>query len=289
MSNRDSVQRFLFENTDIRGERVVLQSSFDKALAAHNYPNPIREILGELTAAAVLLSNTLKFSGVMSLQAKGTGPLSLLMVECTDQKSFRALARWSGNVEGEGLEALLGQGQLVITVDPDKGQRYQGIVPLNQPTLSKCLEHYFSQSEQLPTQVWLASDGIKAAGMLLQGLPVSTEKSLYSREEAWARLCALTNTVSDSELLNLDSETLLHRLYNEDDVRLFDSEVVCFQCNCSRDRSANIIQSIGKEEAESVISEQGRIAMDCQFCNQQYVFSALDVANIFSKDDVQIH
>ena len=148
MSNKDSVQRFLFDNTDIRGEHILLQESFSKALASHDYPEPVRKVLGELTAAAVLLSTTLKYSGVMTLQAKGTGDLSLLMVECTNQKTFRALARCAGECGAHGLKELLGEGQLVITIDPDQGKRYQGIVPLNHSNLSESLEHYFAQSEQ---------------------------------------------------------------------------------------------------------------------------------------------
>ncbi|WP_263081614.1 Hsp33 family molecular chaperone HslO [Endozoicomonas sp. Mp262] len=289
MSTTDSVQRFIFENTDIRGERVCLQASFEDALAAHDYPLPVKRLLGELVAASVLLSTTLKFSGLMSLQVKGTGPLSLLMVECTERKSFRALARFSGDCEEGGIEKLIGQGQLVITIDPDKGQRYQGIVPLTYPTLSECLEHYFAQSEQLSTRIWLASDGYKAAGMLLQALPASKESSKKLREETWSRLCLLTNTVSDNELLSLESESLLSRLYHEEQVRLFDSEPVVFQCNCSRKRSAQIIHSIGKDEADSVIREQGQIAMDCQFCNQQYVFSPDDVIDIFNGHEGYLH
>ena len=281
-SRKDSVQRFLFEKSDIRGERVYLENSFEEALASHDYPGPVRELLGELVAAAVLLSTTLKYNGVMTLQAKGTGPLSLLMVECNNTNNFRALARWSGDCPDQGLHALLKEGQLVITIDPDQGQRYQGIVPLEQPTLSSCLEHYFTQSEQLATRVWLASDGVKAAGMLIQELPhTGDEDTLSERQEFWHRIIALTHTVSSDELLTIDTETLLHRLYHEDDVRLFDADPVSFQCTCSRVRSLSIIRSLGEEEVKSVIHERGHIAMDCQFCNQQYVFSPKDVSGLW--------
>lgn len=282
MSNKNAVQRFIFDNTDIRGEHVFLNSCFEDALAAHNYPLPVRQLLGELVAASLLLSTTLKFSGLMCLQVKGSGPLSLLMVECTDKNSFRALARLSGTCDQEGL-ALVGEGQLVVTIDPDQGQRYQGIIPLNQPTLSQCLEHYFEQSEQLSTRVWLACDGSNVAGLLLQALPVRAEESQAVREETWSRVCALTHTVSKEELLCLSPEVLLGRLYHEESVRLLASEPVIFQCNCSRKRSAQIIRGIGKAEADSVIEEQGQILMDCQFCNQQYVFKPKEVAAIFKQ------
>ncbi|WP_330926509.1 Hsp33 family molecular chaperone HslO [Candidatus Sororendozoicomonas aggregata] len=288
MSNRDSVRRFLFNNTNIRGERVILDSSFEQALASHDYPEPVRKLLGELVAATVLLSTTLKYKGLMTIQAKGTGPLSLLMVECTDQQTFRALARVSGDCSQSGLSNLLGQGQMVMTIDPDQGKRYQGIVPLNDETLSQSLEHYFAQSEQLPTRVWLASDGMKASGLFIQSLPDNKDNGAYDKGETWNRITTLSNTVSGNELLTLDSERLLGRLYHEEDVRVFDAESVSFKCNCSLQRSAHIIRGIGQEEAESVVRDEGKIAMDCQFCNKQYTFSAEDVAKIFSGHDLKI-
>ncbi len=287
MSNRDSVQRFLFDNTNIRGERVIIDSSFEQAFASHNYPEPVRKLLGELVAATVLLSTTLKYNGLMTVQAKGTGPLSLLMVECTDQQTFRALARVSGDCSQSGLSNLLGQGQMVMTIDPDQGKRYQGIVPLNDDSLSGCLEHYFAQSEQLPTRVWLASDGMKASGLFIQALPGNKDNGASDQGENWNRIVTLSSTVSNNELLTLDSEMLLSRLYHEEEVRVFDAEWVSFKCNCSRQRSAHIIRSIGQEEATSVIHDDGKIAMDCQFCNRQYTFSAKDVAHIFSGRDLE--
>ncbi|MDP0589344.1 MAG: Hsp33 family molecular chaperone HslO [Candidatus Endonucleobacter bathymodioli] len=291
--NRDSVQRFLFENIHIRGERAYVENSLNEALAAHCYPDVIRELLGQLVAAAILLSNTLKYSGLMTLQAKGSGAVSLLMVECTNKNSFRVLARWSGECSRSGVADLLGNGTLAITIDPDQGQRYQGVVPMDKPTLSECLEHYFSQSEQLPTRIWLSSDGVRASGLLLQVLPYKNnngeEDVLLDRDECWIRITALTNTVSSLELLELDSESLLRRLYNREEVLVFDSEPVKFQCTCSRERSDVIIKSIGRKEADSVIREQGRIDMDCQFCNRQYSFDAKDIMRIFNSHGLRLH
>ena len=288
MSKQDQAQRFLFDNADIRGELVSLGSSLEESLAAHNYPVNVKALLGELVAAAVLLSSTLKFEGILSLQAKGDGPLSLLMVECTDQKTFRALARWdeeqTDKLTATGLSGLLGHGQLVMTVDPHKGNRYQGIVPLHHATLAECLNDYFKHSEQLATQFWLASNGDSACGMLLQALPESVE-SKETHDETWERLAVLADTLTEEELLTLDHETLLTRLYHQEDVRVFDADAVSFNCNCSRHRTAKILQSVGKEEAEEIIAEQGEIAMGCQFCNQSYTFNAKDVADIFSGNE----
>ena len=282
-------QRFLFENTDIRGELVSLDSSFQEALAAHDYPLPVKALLGELAAATVLLSSTLKFEGILSLQAKGNGPLSLLMVECTDQKTFRALARWEGELTGNGLSSLLGQGQMVMTVDPHKGNRYQGIVPLHHETLADSLGDYFKQSEQLPTRFWLTSNGEHCRGMLLQALPSTVEQHAQEKNEAWSRVQIFAETVTEQEMLELDNETLLTRLFNEETVRLFDAEPVSFSCNCSRQRSAKIIQGLGREEVDSIIAEQGQLAMDCQFCSQKYVFDAQDVHDIFDNKAPQTH
>lgn len=292
MMSKDNAQRFLFDNADIRGEIISLNSSFVDALAAHDYPKNVRELLGELVTAAVLLSSTLKFEGVMGLQAKGDGPLSLLMVECTDQKTFRTLARWEegADLSGQGLKQLLGKGTLVMTVDPHKkGNRYQGIVPLHHETLSDSLKDYFQQSEQLPTRFWITSNGDQCAGMLLQALPGNVESSDEEREESWSRMVILAETVTDEELLNLDHETVLSRLFHEEDVRLFNKEPVTFNCNCSRPRSARILKGLGRTEMDSIVAEQGEVAMDCQFCNQKYVFTEKDIADIFGGDEPKVH
>ncbi|OED43761.1 molecular chaperone Hsp33 [Endozoicomonas sp. (ex Bugula neritina AB1)] len=290
MSKKDIAQRFLFDNTDIRGELISMEGSFAEAVAAHKYPDSIRQLLGELAVASVLLSTTLKFEGMMSLQARGDGALSLLMVECTDQKTFRALARFDEEqITGSSLNELLGQGTMAITIDPVKGNRYQGIVPLNKDSLVECLEEYFAQSVQLPTKLWLASNGEACAGMLLQSLPASAEVSADAREAFWEHISALAGTIKDEELLELNHETILTRLFHDEDVRLFDEEPVVFSCNCSRQRSAKVISSLDKAEIDSVIEEMGVVAMDCQFCSQQYRFDKEDVAGIFSGEEQKYH
>ena len=290
MNDKDIAQRFLFENSDIRGELASLDSSFAESVAAHEYPAPVRKLLGEFAAASILLVSTLKFEGLMTLQAKGNGALSLLMVECTDQKTFRALARFDEEkITGEGLTELLGQGTMVITIDPVKGKRYQGIVPLNKSNLAECLQEYFAQSVQLPTRLWLASNGESASGMLLQSLPATAEVSETDRAAFWDHVSALGETVKQEELLELDAETILHRLFHEEKVRLFDAEKVAFSCNCSRQRSAKIISSLDKAEIDSVIKEIGEVAMDCQFCNHRHVFTAEDIEKIFSGEGPAYH
>lgn len=282
MSRTDNTaQRFLFENTDIRGEIVSLNGSYIDALASHDYPEVVRRLLGELIASAVLLSTTLKFDGLLTLQARGDGPLNLLMVECTDQRSFRAVAQFREDIIEAPLPALVGKASLLITVDPVKGKRYQGIVPLEKETLAASLEDYFAQSVQLQTRLWLACDGQTATGLLLQALPATTELSREIRCESWQRVTSLAETVQNPELLDLDHETLLFRLFHEEIVRVFEHEPVRFVCTCSRQRSAKIISTLDRQEIDAIIKEEGQVAMDCQFCNHQYRFDKEDIDAIY--------
>lgn len=289
MSRTDNaVQRFIFDNTDIRGEIVSLNHSYVDALVAHDYPEVVRRLLGELVASALLLSTTLKFDGLLTLQARGDGPLTLLMVECTDQRSFRAVAQFKDDLSEGTLQELLGKASLLITVDPVKGKRYQGIVPLEKETLCASLEDYFTQSVQLQTRLWLACDGQTCGGLLLQALPASVELSEEVRAESWKRMTALADTIQDAELLELDHETLLVRLFHEETVRIFEKEPVRFVCTCSHERSAKIISTLDRKEIESIIEEEGQVAMDCQFCNHQYVFGKEDIDSIFNEKP-QLH
>ncbi len=284
MSRTDNaVQRFIFEDTDIRGEIVSLNSSYVEALASHDYPEVIRHLLGELIASAVLLSTTLKFDGLLTLQVRGDGPLNLLMVECTDQHSFRAVAQFQNDITDAPLLTLLGNASLLITVDPVKGKRYQGIVPLEKETLAANLEDYFAQSVQLQTRLWLACDGQSAAGLLLQALPANTELSPEIRSESWQRVTALAETVQPEELLDLDHETLLFRLFHEETVRVFEPEPVQFVCTCSWPRSAKIISTLDRQEIDAILAEEGQVTMDCQFCNHQYTFNKDDIDAIYEQ------
>lgn len=287
--NINAVQRFIFDNTDIRGEIVSLNQSYVDALAAHQYPEAVRQLLGELIAAAVLLSETLKFDGVLTLQARGNGPISLLMVECTSTKSFRAVSHFDeSRLAGDTLQELLGEASLLVTVDPANGKRYQGIVPLEKANLGLCLEDYFEQSVQLPTRLWLACDGEGCAGFLLQALPPSVETSTDARNESWSRLTTLAETITDDELLQLSHEQVLIRLFHEEDVRLFDEEAVQFLCTCSWERSGKILKTLERAELDSIILEQGKIVMDCQFCNHHYEFFEKDIEALYS-DTPTVH
>lgn len=278
MSNSDQIQRVLFDELDIRGVLVGLETSYQKALEKHNYPQVICRVLGEMMAAASVLSANLKFDGRLILQAQGEGAVSLLMAECNHNQDLRAIARFDGELpEDASFIELLEKGRMAITIDPEKGQRYQGVVPLEGDTLGKCLEAYFGQSEQLPTQMHFVADDERAAGFLLQVLPAEG-----TAEEDWSRISHLASTLKDAELLTLDNETLLYRLFHEEKCRLYEADAVQFNCDCSRERSLHSLKFMTKEELQGILNEQGNIDVSCQFCSEQYHFDQADLDLLFS-------
>lgn len=274
----DFVQRFHFSESPVRGMLVQLGDSVEAVLERHSYPERVANLLAEALAASVLLASTLKFEGSLILQARGNGPLETLMVECNHRHELRGIAQisesWTEASAELSLPELFGEGQLSITIDPDNGQRYQGIVPLNSNTLAACLEHYFEQSEQLPTKLWLAADDGNAAGLLLQVLPGHDKAE---DADIWPRLCQLSNTVKTEELLELPATELLYRLYHEETVELHEADEVVFHCSCSRERTEQVLLSLGEAELRGIIAEQGAIDISCQFCNQEYRFDPIDV------------
>ncbi|HQT25836.1 MAG TPA: Hsp33 family molecular chaperone HslO [Burkholderiales bacterium] len=274
----DSLQRFLFENFPIRGGRVHLDASLRTIFENHDYPPVLRIIMGELCSAAVLLAATLKLEGSLVLQIQGRGAIRLLVVECGGDLALRATAKWEGELEGGSLPDLVGEGRFVITLDQKGGQAYQGIVALEGESVAEILQNYMIRSEQLETRLWLSSEGGSASGLLLQKLP----EGASADEDAWNRVTHLASTVSSEELMNLSTEKLLHRLYHEEDLRLFDSEPVFFRCTCSREKVAGMLRMLGKEEVESVIEERQTVEVHCEFCNRRYEFDRVDAAQLFS-------
>jgi molecular chaperone Hsp33 len=282
MAFQDTTQRFLFENADVRGELVALDTSYREVLAKHDYPEPVRELLGEMLAAAVLLSTTIKFDGLLILQASSSGPISTLMVECASDQAVRGIARYDGAITGSSLVDLMPDGILAITVDPEEGQRYQGIVALDGNTLAESLNGYFQNSEQLPTRFRLQADGRTARGLLLQALPADRQRDVELRAATWEHLNILADTLSAEELLSLDNQTVLHRLFHEEDVRLFDPRPARFECSCSAERSGNALISLGHDDALALLAEQnGEIEIDCQFCNTRYLFDRARLEDLF--------
>ncbi|GFZ70857.1 33 kDa chaperonin [Pseudomonas amygdali pv. eriobotryae] len=285
LPDTDFTQRFIFDESDVRGELVALERSYAEVLAKHPYPEPVAQLLGELMAAAALLVGTLKFDGLLILQARSSGAVPLLMVECSSERELRGIARYDETLitPAAGLQDLMPDGSLALTVDPHKGKRYQGIVALDGVDLSESLSNYFVMSEQLGTRFWLKADGHRARGLLLQQLPAAQITDPEERDASWEHFITLASTLTAEEMLGLDNQTILHRLYHEDPVRLFDAQPICFRCSCSRERSANALVSLGLEDAQQlVIEHNGSIEIDCQFCNERYLFDATDVAQLFA-------
>jgi molecular chaperone Hsp33 len=288
----DTLNRFLFENTPVRGNLVNLTNTYQLALNKQNLPAGLKQALGELMAASALLTATLKMNGSLVLQIQSKGALKLLVVECTSDFGIRATAKWNGEISDEqNLFDLIEHGQFVITLDPkDGGQTYQGIVPIEGNDISTILENYMLRSEQIDTKIWLASDGKSAAGMLLQKLPDTMNQVSKSEEsaehdvDAWNRVGHLADTITNEELLNLDTETLLHRLFHEEDVRLFEASNTKFFCSCTRTSVANMLRMLGNEEISGILEEQGKIEVNCDFCNTHYQFDKVDAAQLMVSD-----
>jgi molecular chaperone Hsp33 len=283
----DLSRRFLFEDADIRGECVHLDTVYREILDIHQYAPGVSRLLGEFLAAAVLLSTNLKFEGKLILQVKSEGQIPLLMVECDHMLQLRGIVRGAEQATSDNNEQLLRNGQLAITIDPYKGQRYQGIVPLEEGSLATSLDGYFKQSEQLATRVWLAANGRQASGLLLQQLPAQVTQDKEQRLQQWDHACAMASTVTEGELLELDQEQLLFRLYHEEQVRLFESTAVRFHCSCSRERTFNALISLPPKELRELLQEQGSITMDCEFCNQQYRFEQSDLADVLKGEQAK--
>jgi molecular chaperone Hsp33 len=284
----DSLQRFLFEQSPVRGELVHLDDAWRAVLERHDYPPALRAVMGELMAAAVLLAATLKLKGSLILQIQGMGPVTLLVVECDGDLNVRATAKWQGELDGLDFAQMVGDGNFVITLDPrDGGQTYQGIVELDGDSVAEVLQNYMLRSDQLETRLWLAANEQVAAGLLLQRMPGEGGYALAEQEDdMWPRVTMLTDTLKPDELLGLPAEELIRRLYSEEDVRLFDAQPVAFKCTCSRAKVGRMLTMLGWDEVQSVLSEQGEAEVTCEFCNQQYRFDKVDAEQVFASEVV---
>lgn len=288
----DTLNRFLFENTPVRGNLVNLTSTFQMALNKQHLPAGLKRSLGELMAASALLTATLKMTGSLVLQIQGKGQLKLLVVECNSDFGIRATAKWQGDIgDDQNLFDLMQHGQFMITLDPKDGrQTYQGIVPIEGRDISTILENYMLRSEQIDTKIWLCCDGNSAAGMLLQKLPetmnqvTQSEESIEHDVDAWNRIGHLGDTITDEELLHLPTETLIHRLFHEEDVRLFEASNTKFFCSCTRTSVANMLRMLGEDEINSILEEQGKIEVNCDFCNTHYQFDKVDAAQLMASE-----
>jgi molecular chaperone Hsp33 len=302
-----ALRKFLFEGLPVRGVLVRITDEWRSLLSRrrgdNTHPPEVRALLGQMTAAGLMMQAHIKFNGALLLQLSGDGPVKLAVAEVQPELSFRATATVVGDVTpGSQLEAMVnvqGRGHCSITLDPrDKlpGQQpYQGVVPLHgdlrEPLqqLSQVLEHYMLQSEQLDTRLLLAANDEVAAGLLIQRMPVQGEGNLQGRNEDqigisedFNRIAMLAATLTQQELIELEPEAILHRLFWEETVRLFDVQRPRFACSCSRERVCSMLRSLGRDESDSLIEERGLVEVACEFCGQQYRFDAVDVGEMFT-------
>jgi molecular chaperone Hsp33 len=290
----DTLQRFLFENAAVRGELVEISETWRQVQARRDYPKPVRTLLGEMLAAAALLSANLKFNGALVMQIQGDGPVRLLVVECDSELRLRATAKLApdavidGNATLQQLVNAHGHGHCIITLDPkDKlpGQQpYQGVVPLNGESVAVVIESYMLRSEQLETRMWLAADQGVSRGLLLQKLPNQggVGAPLADASEEWDRAVALASTLHSEELLSTNISTLMHRLFWEQTIRVFDPQHPRFHCGCNHEKVGNMLKMLGQPEIESALAEFGKLDIDCDFCGQHYDFDRVDCAQLFA-------
>ena len=275
--------RFLFDDMPVRGLHMRVQEVWQHIVSRKHYPLAIRRALGELLAAGALLSSNLKIDGTLILQVQGQGILKMLVVEATSDNTLRAVARWDENanvVDDADLVNLLGEnGIFAITLQPKEGEQWQGIVPLEGKNIAQMLMNYMERSEQLQTHIALAANDETVSGLLLQKLP---EKELD--EDAWQHVKTLAQTVDSSELLQLDAEHLLYRLYHETPPRIFPAEHLEFACTCSRGKVSDMLLMLGAEEVGKVIAEEGSVTINCDFCNERYTFDETDINTLFGVD-----
>ena len=283
----------MFENSLVRGELIEISDAWQQVLARRTYPPAVGAMLGEMMAAAALLSANLKFDGTIIMQIHGDGPVQLLVVECDATLRLRATAKLSEGAmvdEQASLQQLVnahGEGRFAITLDPaDKKpgqQAYQGIVALEGESVATVIENYMMRSEQLDTRLWLAADDKVARGLLLQKLPGDGGKATALADtDVWNRTVTLASTLNTQELLNTDIMTLLQRLYWEETVRVFDPRHPSFHCGCSREKVGNMLKMLGREEIDSALADLGKLDINCDFCGQEYLFDAVDCRQLFA-------
>lgn len=281
MKEFDTLQRFIFEHANIRGEIVHVEKTYQTIMSQRNYPSMVKNLLGEAIVSCLLLASSIKFEGNLSLQFQGDERLPLLLVQCDHDLNIRAFARYAENLEIIDYATAFLQGQMVLNINQNnQTQTYQSMVPIQATSMSENLMTYFAQSEQIATRVWLAVNDDMAAGMLLQLMP---GQDTIQREQFWEYAVQLGQTVSEQELLTLDNQTLLYRLYNETEIRIFETRSTRFQCRCTPEKMKQVINILGEEEAKELIREQGMVAISCDFCNQKYTFDPIDVTLLFHK------
>tara|TARA_R110001583_G_scaffold7720_10_gene37977 strand:+ start:563 stop:1423 length:861 start_codon:yes stop_codon:yes gene_type:complete len=284
----DQLQRFLFEDFAIRGEIANADNSFSEIIKNHDFSPEVGNLMGELLIATSLITAMLKFEGKISVQIQGDGPVKMAVINANQDLQVRGTARVEGETTGLSFTELVGKGYMIITITPEEGERYQGIVDLNRNSLSECIEGYFEQSEQLPTCVILHADiknKIQAAGILIQTLPATSE----DHQADLQHVSALAKTVKAEELFELTQEELLFRIYHQEAVRLLVKKTITFKCSCSKERCLSSLASVTPKEILEMLEEKNSIEMHCEYCAADYSFNESDLQIFLGENDGQQH
>lgn len=295
----DHLKKYLFQDHSTRVQAVRLTQAWQTGITHQQHPECIQRLLGELMSAAVLLASNIKFDGSLVLQLQGDGPVALIVAECNADLTIRATAtlREGAKIpENATLQTLLnaqGQGRFVVILDPNQStdmQPYQGIVPLDGETVAQILELYMRNSEQLDTRLWLAADHRCATGLLLQRLPSQgNEDTNPEAEETWRRAVALSETIEPEEMLQVEIDTLIQRLFREETLLAFEPASVRWHCPCTRERVGNMLRILGFEEVQSILRERETVDVSCNFCAKPYKFDAVDCASLFTQSPDSAH
>ena len=280
------VQRFLLENLDIRGAVVHLDSIWQQMTAGRAYPQPVTQLLGEMSAITLFLGDNLKQIGRLTVQLNGSGPVSMLVIDCNENLHIRGMAKCVRDIEPQPVSDLLGHGQLLITLDmPSMRESYQSIVPIDGNSIAEVFEHYFKQSEQLSSRLFLITTDHAVFGLLLQKLPAADQQD----PDGWMRAEALAATVSDQTLLSLTAEEILIRLFHEETIRIFDPQTVHYGCHEDPAKIYAMLRSLGREEVDSILKEFGEVVINDDICNREYRLDALAIDAVFREAGPTIH
>lgn len=280
------VQRFLLENLDIRGAVVHLDSVWQEIIAGRDYPNPVTHLLGEMSAVTLLMGENLKQAGRLTIQLTGNGPVSMLVLDCTENLQLRGMAKCVQPIETQSVSELLGNGKLILTLDMLSMQEtYQSIVPLNGGSIAEIFEHYFNQSEQLQTRMFLITNSSAIFGLLLQKLPNAD----LLDPDGWTRAEALASTIHEHQLFDLSVEEILMRLFYQETIRIFDARNVQYGCQANPAKIYAMLRSLGREEVDAILQEFGEIVINDDICNREYRLDALAVDAVFREAGPTIH
>ncbi|MDX1347313.1 MAG: Hsp33 family molecular chaperone HslO [Thiomicrorhabdus chilensis] len=281
--SHNSVQRFLFKELNIRGQHIRLEESWQAMLEERHYPQAIVSLLGELTAMSVLMANGMKHQGRITLQVQGSGPITLLVVEVTHDLKIRGVAKTNQTITTESnIDELLGDGQILVTIENTQTQHhFQSYVPREGSTIAECFELFLSQSEQLPSKIWLTANEKNLGGVMIQKMPDTDGQD----EDGWERVVHLTTTVKDEELSTLAAEALLHRLFHEELIELFTAQEVVYECPKDRERVEEMLKSLGEKEVRKILEEQGEIVIHNEICNFHMRFNEADIDALFAENN----